>query len=297
MSSIRLPATGALIAFEAAARHLSFRLAADELHLTPSAISQQIRVLEQQVGVSLFARVRQRVLLTSAGERYLLEVRRILQDLREVTYQTLASGDKEQLNLAVVPTFAVKWLIPRLPDFVARHPDVHLNIVSRNAPFDFAREAFDAAIHYGEAIWPGARLAFLMAEEMTPVCSRTLRESLDIRMPADLLRAPLLQQFTRPSAWSDWFAHQGIESAHAFEGPRFDSFNMILEAVRAGMGAALLPRFMVVEEGGQIVRISEACLPSTRGYHLVWPEARGEIVAVRKLSAWLQLQTAVQMVD
>ncbi|WP_454690585.1 LysR family transcriptional regulator [Achromobacter aloeverae] len=297
MSHIRLPATGSLIAFEAAARHLNFRLAAGELHLTPSAISQQIRVLEQQIGVALFARVRQRVLLTSAGERYLHEVRRILRDLREVTYQALASGDKEWLNLAVVPTFAVKWLIPRLPDFVARHPEVHLNIVSRSAPFDFAHEAFDAAIHYGEAVWPGAQLAHLMDEEMTPVCSRALQERLGIYAPADLLRVPLLQQFTRPSSWNDWFEHLAIVPANAFEGPRFDSFNMILEAVRAGMGAALLPRFMIDEAADQLVRISDVCLPSRRGYHLAWPTAKSELGSVRKFQAWLSAQASESGLD
>ena len=297
MSHLRLPATGSLIAFEAAARHLSFRLAADELHLTPSAISQQIRLLESQLGLALFARVRQRVLLTRAGERYLREVQRILGDLKEVTYQTLASGDKEWLNLAVVPTFAVKWLIARLPDFSECHPEVHLNVVSRSAPFDFSEEHFDAAIHYGDAIWPGAQLMHLMDEHMTPVCSRSLCQRLGVTTPADLLRVPLLQQFTRPSAWDDWFEHMGIEAGNAFEGPRFDSFNMILEAVLAGMGAALLPRFMLHDVQDRLVCLSSECLPSTRAYHLVWPMSKAEMGSVSKFREWLSGQMADTVVD
>ena len=156
MKRPRLPSTTALATFESAARHLNFRRAADELHLTQGAVSQQVRQLEELLGVALFARVRQRVLLTPAGSRYLGEVRRILQDLGEVTHQAMATGDKEILNLAAVPTFAVKWLVPRLPSFFARHPEVNLNLVSRSAPFDFSAQPFDAAIHYGEPAWPGA---------------------------------------------------------------------------------------------------------------------------------------------
>lgn len=289
MQRTRLPSITTLTAFEAAARHMSFRRAADELHLTQGAVGQQVRQLEEQLGLSLFQRVRQRVVLTQAGMRYLEEVQRILHELGEATHQAMASGDMEILNIACVPTFATLWLVPRLPDFLARHPGINVNLVSRSAPFDFLKEPFDAAIHYGEPAWSGAVVTPLMPEDMVPVCSTAYRRRHRLRMPADLERATLLQQFTRPSAWQDWFRHVGVEPAQAFQGPRFDSFNMILAAVRANMGAALLPRFMVLEDMAQrrIVQLSPHGLPSTRGYHLAHPEARGETAAVAALRTWL----------
>lgn len=295
MTRTRLPSIASLTAFESAARHLNFRRAADELHLTPGAVSQQVRQLEAQLGMALFARARQRVLLTSAGARYLEEVRRILNELGEVTRQAMASGDKEILNLAAVPTFAVKWLVPRLPAFFARYPEINLNLVSRSAPFDFATEAFDAAIHYGEPTWSGTVATHLMDEDMVPVCSRRYKQTHRLRTPADLDRATLLQQFTRPSAWLDWFRQVNTEPSNAFQGPRFDSFNMILEAVHADLGAALLPRFLVqpgIAEG-RIVQLSRQGLPSTRGYHLVCPEAKRNAPAVVAMRGWLleQIQT------
>ena len=292
MKRARLPSITALAAFESAARHLNFRRAADELHLTQGAVSQQVRQLEEQLGVALFARVRQRVLLTSPGARYLEEVRRILGDLGELTRQTMATGDKEILNLASVPTFAVKWLIPRLPGFLAAHPEVNVNLVSRSAPFDFAREPFDAAIHYGEPTWPGAVATPPMPEDMIPVASKRYRQALKLRTPADLERATLLQQFTRPQAWQDWFRHVEADPPNAFRGPRFDSFAMILEAVLADMGAALLPRFLVAPDIalGRIVQLSRSGLPSTRGYHFVCPEARRDAPAVAACRAWLLAQ-------
>ncbi|MGE8319411.1 MAG: LysR substrate-binding domain-containing protein [Comamonas sp.] len=279
MKRIRLPSTATLAAFESAARPL-----------TQGAVSQQVRLLEAQLGVALFARVRQRVLLTSAGERYLREVRRLLRELGEATHQAMASGDKEILNLAAVPTFAAKWLVPRLPGFFAAHPEVNLNLVSRSAPFDFAAEPFDAAIHYGEASWPGAVCTHLMDEEMLPVCSAAYRERLGLQASADLARATLLQQFTRPSAWQDWFAAVQVEPGEAFQGPRFDSFNMILEAVQAHLGAALLPRFLVAEglAQGSLALLSTQVLPSTRGYYLVCPEARQAAPAVAAFREWLE---------
>ncbi|MFT3776679.1 MAG: LysR substrate-binding domain-containing protein [Ottowia sp.] len=297
MKRTRLPSTATLAAFECAARHLNFRRAADELHLTQGAVSQQVRLLEAQLGVALFARVRQRVLLTSAGERYLREVRRILRELGEVTHQAMASGDKELLNLAAVPTFAVKWLVPRLPRFFAAHGHVNLNLVSRSAPFNFEAEAFDAAIHYGEPSWPGAMCTPLFEEDMRPVCSALYQHRLRLRAPADLARATLLQQFTRPSAWQDWFTHVQAEPANAFQGPRFDSFSMILEAVQAHMGAALLPRFMVAGgiARGELVQLAPQGLPSTRGYHLVCPEARQDAPAVAALRGWLLREAAADL--
>jgi LysR family glycine cleavage system transcriptional activator len=288
-----LPSVMALQSFESAARHLNFRRAAEELHVTQGAVSQQIRHLEALLGFALFARVRQRVLLTSAGARYLGEVRRLLVELGQVTHQAMATGSKELLNLAAVPTFAAKWLAPRLPAFLAALPELNLNVVSRSAPFDFSEEPFDAAIHYGEPVWPGAVTELLMPEEMLPVAQTGYCRQLRLRKARDLPRATLLQQFTRPSAWSDWFMQQGITADKAYQGPRFDSFNMILEAVCAGAGAALLPRFLVepLVTQGTLSLLSPHPLASPRGYYFVCPEAKIDVPAVRAFHDWLLAQT------
>ena len=160
-----LPPMADLLAFEATARHTSISRAADELHLTQSAVSRQIRQLEAQLGMALFHRVRQRVVLTDAGRVYAVDVRTLLQQLSDATQKTMAaSGGGGLLNMAVLPTFGTRWLIPRLGDFVQRYPDVTVNIAARTEPFDFAKEPFDAAIHFGAPHWAEAVCEYLMHE-------------------------------------------------------------------------------------------------------------------------------------
>ena len=167
-----LPNVGNLLAFEATARHSSVSRAAEELSLTQSAVSRQIQQLEETLGLSLFSRTRQRVVLTDVGRMYAAQVRQTLADLSDATRQAIAlSGTSGVLNLAVLPTFGTRWLIPRIPEFLSRHPDVTVNFGVRLVPFDFSAEPFDAAIHFGQPHWPGAVCELLMREECVPVCS------------------------------------------------------------------------------------------------------------------------------
>ncbi|WP_244635953.1 LysR family transcriptional regulator [Chthonobacter albigriseus] len=281
----------ALTAFESAGRHLSFSRAAAELHLTQGAISRQVRQLEETLGVVLFERVNQRVFLTDAGRLYLREVQRILADLGAATQRVLGfAGTAGTLNLAVLPTFATRWLMPRLPGFLRHHPDTTVNFSVRLEPFDFLEEPFDGAIHHGEPTWPGAVCEHLCDESVLPVAAPGLREKLGIGSPEDLDRVPLLHQSTRPTAWRDWFAAAGVTSRNAFKGAHFDQFAMIAEAAVAGLGVALVPRFLVEEElrSGRLVVLFDAPLSSGTGYWFVYPEAKSGSALVRAFADWLK---------
>ena len=215
-----LPSTADLLAFEAAARHQSVSRAAEELHLTQSAVSRQIRQLEEQIGTALFHRVRQRVVLTDAGRVYAADVQNLLQQLSACTQKAMAfSSTDGLLNLAVLPTLGTRWLIPRLGGFMALHPEAMVNFSARTEPFDFAGTPFDAAIHFGTPHWAGAVCEFLMHEQTVPVCSPTYRDRHHIQSPHDLARVVLLQQSTRPTQWAAWFELAGAPTALALRGP------------------------------------------------------------------------------
>ncbi|MBE9606127.1 LysR family transcriptional regulator [Acetobacteraceae bacterium H6797] len=284
-----LPPLGELTAFEAAARHASFTRAAEELSLTQGAISRLIKALEARLAIMLFERVRQRVVLTEAGRAYLADIEPLLGALGDATQRAMSAGGGEAvLNLATLPTFGAQWLIPRLPGFLAAHPGVVVNLSTRVLPVDFAREGFDAAIHVGQPSWPGVRALHLMDEEVIPVASPGYREAMGLRGPADLARAVLLHQATRPMAWVDWFAAQGVEAA-GYRGPRFEQFGLVAEAAAVGMGVGLLPRFLIEEKlaAGRLVVLSERGVKTGGAYWFVTPEGKTASRALRDFSAWI----------
>jgi LysR family glycine cleavage system transcriptional activator len=290
MNRAFLPSMSALRAFESAARHQSFSKAAMELHLTQGAVSRQVRQIEDSLGSALFERVNQRVFLTEVGRSYLKDVQRVLGSLAAATHRVMATaGRGGVLDLAVLPTFATRWLMPRLPDFLARHPDATLNFSVRVAPFDFATEPFDAAIHHGEPTWPGAICEPLCEESVVPVAAPALSAALADGGPGALAEARLLHQSTRPNAWRDWFARDGLEPASVYAGFRFDQFAMIAGAASAGLGVALVPRFLVEEELriGALVVIDDRPLSSGTGYWFAYPEEKAGSALVRAFGRWL----------
>jgi LysR family glycine cleavage system transcriptional activator len=288
-----LPPMADLLAFEAASRHASISRAADELHLTQSAVSRQIRQLEQQLGLALFHRVRQRVVLTDVGRVYAADVRAALQQFSGATQKAMAlSGGGGLLNLAVLPTLGTRWLIPRLGDFTRRHPQVTVNFAARSEPFDFSQEPFDAAIHFGAPHWAGARCEYLMHERTVPVCSPAFQRAHGIRSVADLGAVVLLQQSTRPTQWAEWFAQVGAAGVPALRGPRFEQFAMIAQAAVSSLGAALLPSFLVEAEieAGELVVLFPQALTSSDAYYLVYPESRAEAPLVGAFRDWIVAQ-------
>ena len=290
-----IPDIANLQAFECAARHGNFTRAAEELNLTQSAVSRQIRDLELQTGLLLFERVRQRVILSEAGARFLPDVRRLLSQSEQLMIRAVASAEKdESLSIATLPTFGQRWLIPRLPKFLAARPSVALTIESRAEPFDFDEEGFDLAIHYGKPTWAKATSTFLCSEIVLPIASAGLLGHLDARTPADLIETPLLHLTTRPRLWQQWFEANGVETDHGFGGNRFDQFSMMIGAVQADMGVALLPSYLIEDDlrAGTLVPVFDLPMATEFGYFVVMPENRQHNLAANAFKDWLFTQVS-----
>jgi LysR family glycine cleavage system transcriptional activator len=285
-----LPDLAVLQAFESAARHGNFTKAAAELKLTQSAVSRQVKSLEAQLGVLLFERVRKRVILSTAGRQLLPDAVRLLRQSEEMVLRARASsGHAQLLSIATLPTFGHRWLLPRLPDFLSRHPGLALNLASRSEPFDLAAENFDIAIHYGDPIWAQAVCTPLFSEEIQPVASPALLRERPVGCARDLEQAPLLHLATRPRLWSDWFALNGVEADHAYGGSRFDQFSMIITAAVHGLGFALLPLYLIEEEiAADRLRLAlDQPLTTEKSYYAVLPEGRQENGPGQAFQAWL----------
>lgn len=291
----KIPGTELLIAFETAARHQSFTRAAEELSLTQSAVCRQISALEGTLGVQLFNRIKKRVTLSEAG---LLYARQVRENLKRIEHDTLSlmahRGSGGVLELAVIPTFATSWLIPRLGEFHHAYPGITLDLTSRAEPFMFNDTPFDAAIHFGDPIWPGAITEYLFGEEMVPVCSPDLLAGHGPIEPPQLERMPLLHQSSRPDAWRDWFEAAGLRNVNAMGGARYELFSMLVEAAKVGLGIALVPRFFVVNDlaSGKLVMPCPIALRSQRGYYLVYPENRAGSTSLQSFCLWLREQAA-----
>ena len=297
----KLPSTGALEAFEAAARHQSFTKAAQELSVTQSAVCRQVASLESFLDVALFSRTRRGVMLTEAGQAYGRSVAARLDEVERDTLELMARGGRgSSLELAVVPTFGTRWLLPRLPAFQRAHPHVVVHLTSRTRPFLFADTPFDAAIHAGEsgaAAWPGTAMRFLMHESLIAVASPALmaeRGLGKVRTAADWARLPLLQQSTRPYAWRQFFERLGLDVPQPMAGPRLELFSMLTEAAVHGMGVALTPPFFVQEElaQGRLVDVAARAVTGDRAYSLIYPEHKAELPALQAFAAWLQAEAA-----
>jgi DNA-binding transcriptional LysR family regulator len=288
----KIPSTAALVAFEAAARHQSFTRAAEELALTQGAVCRQIAALESFLGVALFRRTRRGVTLTDSGLSY---ARRMAAQLDAVERDTLAVMGQQgasSIELAVVPTFATQWLLPRLKDFQTLHPQITVNLTNRTRPFLFADTEFDAAVYFGDGDWSGTQAHFLMHEQAVPVCSPRLLGGRRQLQPAELAELPLLQQSTRPYAWRHWFDSLGMDVARDLGGPRYELFSMLAQAAMHEMGVALIPPFLIereLAEGRLCIANPHSCR-SDRAYHLIIPERRTESATLNNLRDWLLQQ-------
>lgn len=289
----KIPSTAALAVFEAAARHQSYTKAADELAVTQSAVCRQVASLEGFLGVRLFQRSRRGVALTDAGLGYARQVRARLDEVERDALSLMArGGDGGTLELGVVPTFATKWLLPRLPAFQQSHPAIQVNLTARTRPFLFDDTSFDAAIHAGVSAWPGTESLFLMEESLVAVCSPQIAGSRRKFTRADWQRHTLLQQSTRPYAWREWFAASGLNVEGDLAGPRLELFSMLAEAAMHGMGVALVPAFLVQDElaRGRLVVVSQQAVSSGRSYFLIYPEQKSGSAALHAFGRWLQSQ-------
>ena len=270
-----LPSMSALLAFEASARLGSATAAADELSVTQSAVSRQIKTLEEQLGARLFARRGRTLELTETGRRYVKDVRDILARLGSASIAAAAPSGGGTLALAVLPAFGTHWLAPRLPAFAQVAPNVTLTLATRLRPFDFRTERFDMAVHFGDKEWPGAKVSFvpLIKERVFPTISpRRLSAPVS---PKTLLQHPLLHLESRPRAWSRWCAAHGL-SDDLPPGVQFDQFGTMAEAAAHGLGVALLPDFVANPhlDSGALIRATTESPQDQGQYWLVFPKDR-----------------------
>lgn len=289
-----LPSLSALQCFEASAQHLSFTRAAKELHITQSAVSRQIRALEDHLGIQLFERKNQGLRLSADGASYLPAIRSALDRMEAATLQLLANqGTVGVLNIAVLPTLGTRWLIPRLPSFRRRAPDITVNILTKLSVFDLDAENVDVALSYGEDPWPNGAMYPLMGEFIAPVCSPELLGGTPaLKSPTDLRNHTLLQLATRPGAWKAWFDGIGLSGANTFRGPTFEHFSMVVQAAIAGLGVAVVPLFLVSDElaSGSLVMPFNQPVRSPHKYYLVCSEGRQDVYRIKEFRAWLSGQ-------
>ncbi|MDF1728169.1 MAG: LysR substrate-binding domain-containing protein [Sulfitobacter sp.] len=285
-----LPSISALLAFEAVARLGSATAAATELSLTQSAISRQIKVLEEQLGLPLVTRKGRELGLTEAGTRYVEEVRAVLTRLARASVSLRSDPAGGALNLSILPAFGMHWLAPRLRDFARAHPEVTVNLSTRLKPYAIAESAFHAAIHFGHEDWPGVEYLPLMPETVVPVCAPGVMAEAGSD-PAAILSHPLLHLETRPRGWARWFDDLGI-AAEPPTGMVFDQFSTMAQAAIHGLGVALLPTFFAEPylNRGDLVLAAPQTTQSIGSYYLVWPEGQGDTGALQPFRTWLAAQ-------
>lgn len=300
-----IPSLQSLICFESAAKHQSYTHAAQELHLTQSAVSRQIQQLEVFLDLSLFNRTRYGVELTHAGEQYYKNIKSHLLGIEQHTLDIMShKGLGGTLKLGVVPTFATCWLLPKLHHFNAMHPEITIHIETSTKPFLFNEAIFDAAIYAGTQQqvehWPGVDTHYLMDEDLIAVCSPKLIAKHFPQMTVDnvdllelsteqLLQLPLLQQTTRPEIWTEWFKTNHIFHPKPHEGHRHELFSMLAVASKQAIGMALIPQILIESElrNKELVIVSRNKLLGSRAYYLVH-ENHDSSPLIKKFIDWIQ---------
>ncbi|MGL5285860.1 MAG: transcriptional regulator GcvA [Aeromonas sp.] len=285
--SRRLPPLNALKAFEAAARHLSFTRAAEELFVTQAAVSHQIKALEEYLGIKLFRRKNRSLLLTEEGQGYFLDIKDIFAAISEATDKLLARSAKGALTVSLPPSFAIQWLVPRLVRFSERHPDIDVRIKAVDLDEGSLTDDVDVAIYYGRGSWPGMRADKLHTEYLIPVCSPMLLVGpKPLRTPDDLTRHTLLHDTSRRD-WKSWFRQVGVDAPNVNQGPIFSHSTMVIQAAIHGQGVALGHSVLAQPEidAGRLICPFEQVLVSKNAYYLVCNEQQadqGKIVAFRE---------------
>ncbi len=287
-----IPNLSALQAFEATARLGSFSRAADELSLTHSAVHRQVSALEARLGVLLFNRVRRRIALTAAGAEYAGRIRQHLDQIEKDTFSLMSRATLgRRLHIAVLPTLAAHWLIPRLKVFERQWPDISVSLSLRTLPFQFDDQPFDAAIYHSHAAWPGTQGQLLFPErELVPVCAPSEVGAVSDSEGFELANLTHLHLNSRPDAWRQWYEHANLAyPPQAAGGPRYEMFAMVLAAAQAGLGVGLVPRFLVERalESGDLIMPVEQPLPVSQGYYFGYPTRNDPSPALRAFEQWL----------
>ena len=290
----RLPSLNALRAFEAAARHESFTKAADELAVTQGAVSHQVKALEEKLGLRLFTRERQRLVITNAGRSYLEVVRDAFDRLAVGTNQLLQRQTAGAMTVTTSPNFAAKWLVHRLGRFAEAHPDIDLRLSASLQHVDFVREDIDLAVRHGEGNWPGLHVTRLCSEQLFPVCSPSLVGGRGtLRSPADLKRHTLLHVNDRRE-WAKWLEAVGVKGVDSDRGPIFNQASMAIDAAVDGQGIALARSALAAWDilAGRLVRPFQLFVKADYAYWIVCPKPTAELPKIATFRKWLLAEAA-----
>lgn len=286
----RLPPLNPLRAFEAAARLGAVRKAADELTVTPGAVSRQIQILETHLGVQLFRRTANTMVLTALGEQYFEAISPHFEGLREASRRLTGRRSPQVLKVRAYTTFAMKWLIPRLSEYQQTNKDMEVQLTTSLENVDFEREDVDCAIRLGDGTWPGLEADRLIANELIPVCSPAYQRRLQLIEPSDLVNAQLLHSLARPDDWRLWLEAAKQPKVDPYAGARYASSALVIQAVTAGQGIMMAQKALVGEElaSGQLVQPFGPTLDRGRfTYYLVYPANRLRSRAFRQFRGWL----------
>ncbi|MFZ4528355.1 MAG: transcriptional regulator GcvA [Undibacterium curvum] len=290
----KLPNFAALRAFEAAARHQNFSKAAEEIHLTHGAVSHQVRALEEELDIELFTRHGKRLVLNAEGERYAAAIRLCLQNLAEATEQLQKRNQQKRLGITSLPSFAARWLSPRLGRFIEHYPDLEVSLQSSNQLADFSRDSIDIGIRFGLGNYPGLVSEFLMGDYYYPVVSPRYHGGKLPATPAELAASHLLRCEEEP--WEPWFRAAGLDNEEPTSGLVYQDASILARAAVDGQGIAL-GRHAIVHsdiESGQLVRLFEIEIPSPVSYHLVYQEQSLNKPQVRAFREWLLAEVALK---
>jgi LysR family glycine cleavage system transcriptional activator len=296
-----LPPLNALRAFEAAARHLSFVRAAEELHVTPAAISQQVKLLEDHLGTSLFHRGK-KLALSDAGNAALPLVSEAFDQIERAMLKMRPNSLGDALVISAPPAFAARWLIPRLEDFQSRHPNIELRLHATKRLVNFQVEDVDVAIRFGAGSYPDLIVERLMPETIIPVAAPALAAI--INAPDDLINCTLLEDEWHVDNgvfpdWATWLATLGVNNVAPLRVRQFGDANLTIQAAISGLGATLSWYSLVVDDlkAGRLVRLLDQSIPSTLGFDLVMPQNRATPSKALAFRAWLLAQSAHQRLN
>src|SRR5262245_32058818 len=296
----RLPPLNALKAFEAAARHESFTRAAEELCVTQGAVSHQVKALEAELGLKLFNRERQRLVITEAGRNYLIVIRDAFDRIAQGTERLLQRQSGGALAVSVSPNFAAKWLVHRLGRFAEVHPEIDLRVSAQPHHVDFAREDIDLAIRHGDGNAPGLHVTRLCVEELFPVCSPKLTAGRNpLRQPSDLSRFTLIhvkdrQGWSNRQGWGQWLELAGVSGVDSSRGLVLDQASMAIDAAVDGQGVVLTRTALAAWDliGGRLVRPFEIAMSASFGYWIVCAKANAKLPKIVAFSEWLLAEAA-----
>lgn len=290
-----LPSIASLRAIEALDRLGSASAVAEELNQTQSAVSRQLGALEEQLGQSLFVRKSRRLHLTPAARAYVGEVRRALEQIAQASMRLSFDPTGGTVHLAILPTFGMRWLVPRLPDFARLHPEVTINLSTRIDKVNFDAEPYDAAIEFGSGMRPGTMALKLRPEQVIAVCAPGLLAERTLASVDEARHLPLMHIASRPDAWTAWFEARGVRDAR-ITGMVYDQFSTITQAALHGLGAALLPDYLAEADlvAGRLVPVWGGAVESPGAYHLVHPVEKSGDPALRKFRDWLAGQSETE---